>query len=225
MNPTTPTGNTDKFFGQKVSVPGINVNNASDSQLILKDDFSTRIYYNQEGVATVLLGLRSANSSNGLTSSEQGLYVSKPAIDVSLATDDQLIFNSGQNVFKIYGAVTFNTTSFSYTCFAGQVQQLTQNDEFNFGDIGFVPAVLCYFLNSDGTYGGFPNAVTNTVVGDNFQWLTLTTNIVITSSSVTVSTTMLSSCVGSGSNLDVDVDATTVYIYLLQESANFNFHT
>lgn len=56
MNPTTPSGNTDKFFGQKVSKPGIDVNTASDNQLIYKNDFSTQTFYTASGQAGVASG-------------------------------------------------------------------------------------------------------------------------------------------------------------------------
>ena len=46
---TTPTGNTNQFFGQKVSKPGINVNSASDSQLVYKNDWSQQTFYAADG--------------------------------------------------------------------------------------------------------------------------------------------------------------------------------
>lgn len=94
MNPSIPTGNQNQFFGQKVSKPGIDVNNAGDNDLIYKNDFTTTLYYNSSGIPTVLLGLRPLDN-------EQGLFVSQPGIDVTEATDSQLIFNSQQNIFKI----------------------------------------------------------------------------------------------------------------------------
>src|SRR5271155_3350063 len=106
MNPNTPPGSQSQFWGQKVSIPGINVNNAADNQLIYKNDFSTTIYYNTQGVPTVLLGLRQANAANGLLISEQGLFVSSPGIDVTQATDSQLVFNTAQDIIKINTIVT-----------------------------------------------------------------------------------------------------------------------
>lgn len=41
----SPQSNQNNFFGVKVSKPGINVNNASDSQLIYKSDYSTDTWY------------------------------------------------------------------------------------------------------------------------------------------------------------------------------------
>lgn len=109
------SSNNNAFFGIKVSKPGINVNQAANTELILKDDYSSRIYYNGSGVPTVLLGLRNANTFNGLTADEQGLYVSKNGIDVTQATDSQLIFNTQQDVFKIVNKITTTIPSFAIT--------------------------------------------------------------------------------------------------------------
>lgn len=116
MPPLTPSGNQNQFFGQKVSKLGVNVNNAGDNELILKDDYSSRIYYNNNGVETVLLGLRRANSTNGIGTDQQGLFVSQDGINVTNATNSQLIFNSNQDVFKIIKKdTTQSIPSFSIT--------------------------------------------------------------------------------------------------------------
>ena len=44
-----PSGAQNKFFGQKVSKPGKNVYNASDNDLIYKNDYSTQTFYNSNG--------------------------------------------------------------------------------------------------------------------------------------------------------------------------------
>lgn len=78
MNPqlnNQPAGNQNQFFGMKVSRLGINVNNAGDNQLILKDDFSTRTYYDGNGVPRILIGL--------LPDGTYGIVVSQPDIDVN----------------------------------------------------------------------------------------------------------------------------------------------
>lgn len=46
-----PSGNQSQFFGQKVSKPGINVNQASDSQLLYKNDWSAQTFYAEDGSA------------------------------------------------------------------------------------------------------------------------------------------------------------------------------
>lgn len=56
-NGNTVQSNSNNFFGIKVSQPGINVNNATNSQLILQDDYSTRTYYNTSGQPLLQLGV------------------------------------------------------------------------------------------------------------------------------------------------------------------------
>jgi hypothetical protein len=65
---------SNSFFGIKVSKPNINVNQASDNELILKDTYSTRTYYDQNGIARILIGL--------LPDGTFGIVVSQPNIDV-----------------------------------------------------------------------------------------------------------------------------------------------
>lgn len=103
---TNPPGNQPGFFGQKVSRPGINVNSAGDNELILKDDYTTRTYYDASGNVVLELGqLDNGNyglaSTNGqitvaqdgviriiiglLPDGTYGMAISKPGIDVNSA--------------------------------------------------------------------------------------------------------------------------------------------
>src|SRR5260221_9771691 len=87
-----PPGSTNNFFGIKVSKDGIPVQNASDNQLIYKDNFSSKTYFDQTN-SRMIEGL--------LPDGSYGMWVSKPGYDVITATGDQLVFNSNQNIFKI----------------------------------------------------------------------------------------------------------------------------
>jgi hypothetical protein len=75
----------NKFFGIKVSKQGINVNNANDNELILKDSYTTRTYYDANN-PRLLIGQLPDNS--------YGIWSSKSGIDVTKATAGQLTFNS-----------------------------------------------------------------------------------------------------------------------------------
>ncbi len=103
MNPQTP--NLAPFFGRKISKTGINITQATDNQLILKEDYDqgNTIYYDDSGIPNVLIGKRPLTGV-------RGFYVAAPGIDVTKATDPQLIFNSQNDVFKIvesgHGTVT-----------------------------------------------------------------------------------------------------------------------
>lgn len=136
MNPDLPSGNQASFFGVKASRQGINVNNASDNQLIYKNDYNTTLYYNPVGIPTVLLGLRASNGTNGLQTSEQGLFVSESGIDVTQATDSQMIFNT-QDTLKIAlsGTVSGQTTDGD--------EGLDITVEHN---LGYIPAAIVFAL-------------------------------------------------------------------------------
>ena len=75
-----PSGSQNTFFGTKVSIPGIDVNNAGDNQLIIKDNYDTRTYYNN-GVPIILIGK--------LPDGSYGIQVSTPGVDVTTATSPQ----------------------------------------------------------------------------------------------------------------------------------------
>lgn len=108
MNPQTPA--QQPFYGRKISKKGVNVTQATDKQLILKEDYDAgnTLYYDINGNPSVLLGTRQANSVNGIGKSQQGFFVSQSGINVTSATDSQLIFNSGNDVFKIVKTFTMS---------------------------------------------------------------------------------------------------------------------
>jgi hypothetical protein len=83
-----------KFYGIKVSKSGIPVQQASDSQLIYKDDFSTKTYYDNTNSRIV---------EGKLPDGNYGMWVSKPGFNVTDQANSlgNLVFNSNQNVFKI----------------------------------------------------------------------------------------------------------------------------
>lgn len=62
----------------------------------------TEIFKDDSGIQRVLLG----KGSNGF----YGLKVSQGGIDVYTATDDELIFNSDQDIFKIVKTLSFSIT-------------------------------------------------------------------------------------------------------------------
>jgi hypothetical protein len=75
MSANQVSSNSGNFFGVRVSKPGINVSQATPTQLILQDDYSTRTYYDQNGLARILIGL--------LPDGTYGLVISKPGFDVN----------------------------------------------------------------------------------------------------------------------------------------------
>jgi hypothetical protein len=132
MNPDTPQA--QPFFGQKISRTGINVNQATDNQLVTKTDYNTgtTIYYDNAGIPNVLIGLRSLTNI-------RGFYVAQSGIDVTQATNQQLVFNSEQSfTVAISGQVTFPEKSVA-----------TGSDDWATSvpiphGVGFIPEVGCY---------------------------------------------------------------------------------
>jgi hypothetical protein len=75
-----PTGNQPAFFGQKVSFPGVNVNNATGNQLMYVNNYSQETYYAQD----------SSNISFGnLTNGGQGMQVVNSNGNVVFEMDGQ----------------------------------------------------------------------------------------------------------------------------------------
>jgi hypothetical protein len=105
-----PTSSSNQFFGVKISQVGTSVNQASDSQLIYKSNFSTNLFNGPGGVWKVMEGVRAPTVGNGLTSPQFGFWVSEDGVDVQQAADNQLVFNSSKAVTTgLTGTYTFPT--------------------------------------------------------------------------------------------------------------------
>lgn len=154
-----PSGAQNKFFGQKVSRLGVNVLNAIDSELIYKNDYTTTIYYNQAGSPTVLLGTRIANSTNGLSSDQQGFFVSKSGVDVTQATNTQLIFNSNSNFLNVVASQQITMPS----CAANTAVSYTVNH-----NLGYIPIVSAFYEYQTGSYAQVPYTNYSSSLGVNW---------------------------------------------------------
>lgn len=127
MNPN----NNTSFYGQKLSKLGVNVTEASDSQLIWKDDYNNaiKIWYDENNARI---------AEGKLPDGSYGLWVSKPGFnvtDANAAINNELIFNSNQDIFKIYssGIVNGSVTNGSPT----YTNSIAHN-------LGRIPGVLVY---------------------------------------------------------------------------------
>jgi hypothetical protein len=83
--PTQPAGQGKPFFGTKVSKPGVPVGRATDKQLIFKDDFNTKTWYDNTNVR-MIEGL--------LPDGSYGMIASKPGFDATTAAPSQIAFTS-----------------------------------------------------------------------------------------------------------------------------------
>ena len=141
----TPQGNQSSFFGIKVSKPGINVNSAGDNQLVYKDDYSTKTYYDDTN-SRIVEGL--------LPDGNYGMWVSAPGQDVTTAdpsSPSQLVFNSNQQTFKVVqsGQGNFPTASVGNSAFYNNFVTIPHN-------LGYVP-IFNVYMNVQafiGTSGG-----------------------------------------------------------------------
>lgn len=112
----SPKSNNNTFFGIRVSQPGINVNNASPSQLMYSNDYSKETFYGNGSAAVTIGNLgnsaygMSIPASNGtinfglLSSGNLGMQVLSTSGSTLFEMDGQTWYwydNSGNNVMQV----------------------------------------------------------------------------------------------------------------------------
>lgn len=131
-----PTSNTNDFYGIKVSIPGINVSQASDKQLLYQNNYSTETFFDGSGNARVLLGQLPDNS--------YGLWVSAPEVNATTANPaipGQLVFNSNNQTYNIADTNLTEMPALAISNFG----VLTGNTKIPHG-LGFTPILVAYAL-------------------------------------------------------------------------------
>lgn len=143
-----------------------------------------------------------------------GMWVSKPGVDVTAATSDQLIFNSSQNVFKIIQSGTVKMLTYTTTAPASGFAQYGSSVQIKY-NLSFVPIILAYATYS-GTTTGIPlPQVGNGLFATATTWYTVgVTSVTKTVAQIDDSTVIT----GPGPFTGFGGGATIKY-YLLQESA------
>lgn len=199
-----PTDNNN-FFGIKVSKFGVPVNQANDDNLVYKDDFSTKTYFDNT-TARIVEGL--------LPDSTYGMWVSQPGIDVRTANPNlpgNLVFNSNQDIFKIANKFTsdFSVTSGSGSSFGSVTITINHN-------LGYTPLIQS-FVNittvSGGSPGLYPLPYLNLVQGGG------TTNVLVVASAVIVETITSTQAIFSATiQAGTQTIAGTLICYVLQET-------
>lgn len=153
--------------------------------------------------------------SFGNGSTDYGVKVAFPGIDVTTATDDQLIFNSSQNVFKIINtgvisSVNYNITdpgSGTFTNFGSSSIPLPLN-------LSFVPGIIAFIGSSINFSTGVPWTSTQTGSGGaGGLWRTVSL-AVIGGSLIAEDQTL-----ATGTGVAGTVTGVPINYYLLQESA------
>lgn len=91
----SPTASTGKFFGVKVSKSGIPVNQATDDQLLYKNDFQAQTFYAENG---------SSISFGNLTDGTLGMEVKDSNGNMLFKMDGQTWFwydiSTGKNIMQ-----------------------------------------------------------------------------------------------------------------------------
>lgn len=140
----------------------------------------------------------------------RGPYLSQPGFDVKDASDDQLIINAGQNVFKIVHSGTLSNTK--------PANSLFNTVTYSHG-LGFTPAIVAYMFDGS-VYFGLPY-ITSFLSGTG-------AGLINESDSYSVSSTLVSFGIhtpdlswASTTNPQYSSSVTrTMKFYLLQETAN-----
>jgi hypothetical protein len=94
-----PQSNSNNFFGQKVSVPGVNVNNATPSQLLYSNDYSLQTFYGTNG--NIGFGVFTSSVTGEQT---VGMQIENTAGQVTFEMDGQTWFwfdSSGNNIMQV----------------------------------------------------------------------------------------------------------------------------
>lgn len=168
---------------------------ARDTVQIFKDDTGQR---------RVLLGKRG---------DDYGLFVSKATFDVFNASNDDLVFNSGQNVFKIVDSGTIVSPAISVSNpGAGNFDSGSATTTVSHS-LGYIPAVIGYITGGASTYFPLPfHSVSG--ASTSCRWFTLYTIASDTDVVFQIDVTVYNQA------FSLTGGEYTLNFYLLQESAN-----
>lgn len=150
-----------------------------------------------------------------LISGEEGVIkISEEGVDVADASDDELNFNSDQNVFKIVqsGTTTIEGVTFPTTA-AGNVDIATANPTVIDHNLGYVPVVLA-FIDSGSGYLPLPYKGYVFNNGGTGGFIFFETTVHVTSTQL-----QINRYAWGGDTTGSSVGESTVKYYLLQETA------
>lgn len=158
----------------------------------------TTVFKDDSGVRRVLLGKGSDNF--------YGLKVSQEGVDVYDASDDDLVFNSNNNVFKIVATGTVTVNKPASTASAATIVA---------HGLGYAPVGVVY-LDDGSTIVAIPFSA-HSLAGATAGLCTRTYSFVVDSSDLTITVTAPN---WAGNTSYTDELNFTVRYYLLQETAN-----
>lgn len=188
------TNNLDTVVGQ------INQNIAQ-----LKVDEQTKIVKDDTGTRRVLLG----KGADGF----YGLKVSKGSYDVYSTDDENLIFNSNNNLFKIIDSGTVSIPS--GTTPSASVEDYSVDVSHS---LGFAPLVIAYTVESNDSLRlfGVLNIDSSTLTGGFVETQVMTDEEIFSTDTYVRFYVAHTNATGSG----VDFLGRTIKYYILQETAN-----
>lgn len=159
-----------------------------------------------------------------------GLKVAEDGVDVLTADDDELLFNSEQNVFKVVQTNT-HTVSYSFSSHSGSGFTIDNKTDTIAHNLGFVPAIVVFVEYAGGKFpvvNNTPLAGLSGGTGFTFGGGTGFA-FAVTHASMSVDSTNLYLGISRWGNLgngaysasiDAESGSLTYRYYLLQETAN-----
>jgi len=186
------TGNLDAVVNQV---------NQNIAQLKVQD--TTNIFKDDSGTRRVLLG----KGKDGF----YGLKVSQEGTDVYDGSNEDMTFNSDNNVFKVVGTGTLTITEATINTGGANYGTGTPVSVSVAHGLDYAPAIVAFWDNG-GTYSSIPRTLMGTVSSGAFAQFHVA--ISVDATNVTGSMTSF------GYNVNTSQPATTIKYYLFQETAS-----
>lgn len=212
---------------------------ASDQSPTRSSDGTTAITNKQDGSSGAYVSTKDATVkvNDGtdnrvalglLPDGTYGMKVSQEGYDVLSAEDDELIFNSSQNVFKIAKIVSLTIPAYSVTVPAVAGQASTQSTLVNvLHELGYRPAFKAFiedtsFTGSDGlpAYRDAAQIELPLFVGAPGGFATTATRVWVENEYVIARAITVVYVGGAGYGSTLNIPAKNLKVYLLQETAN-----
>ena len=200
---------------------------SSDQNPVRVSDGTTAITNKQDGSSGAYVSTKDATVkvNDGtdnrvalglLSDGSYGLKVSQPGFDVLSAADDELIFNSGQNVFKIVGKHSGTLAALTATNGAALgATSATTFDVYPHG-LGYIPIVMAnYIQNGNTVWWPIPLSTTYARTGTSIVTFDMFVQADATNIQVNKELTIYGPAFAT-----VSVADGTYTLYLLQEAVN-----
>jgi hypothetical protein len=170
----------------------------------LDNEGTKKLFYDENGIPSISIGVQQDKTSR--------IRISKPGIDVSTATDDQLAFNSSQNVLKVIDVIDtfFPAPPIATIPGGGGVAETSATNTIPHS-YGFIPVLVAGSF--DGSYGPIPRTLSGTFGTKAIYIVTITIEATVTDISITSRLTV------HGDAGSITSSTGSVKIYVLQETA------